>query len=321
MIDKRGDKDILLQSNYCLILSFMTFKEVLLSELRDHVLVLTDEKFPHSKLKNVRFILRGSQQKFGCLISKPSFALVVSGSKKALVGDHFYSYGPGSCLLTGSGIPDSFEIVDGTHKDPFLAISVDIESDICDWAVSYLADKKTHLNEGTCQIFSIYEADEDLLSTFLRLSELASNPNKAKIFEEIIKKELYLRVLSSPLGSLFMRLFISGSTENKVRRASDWIAAHYKQKIDPVELAVKFGLSPAAFYRHFKKTVGVTPARLIRNLRLTEAKRLMMEEEISATIACFKVGYESTTYFNREFKNLFGESPLRHIKSLRDQSV
>ena len=299
----------------------MTLREVLLSKLRDRVLALTDEKTLRPKLKSVRFIRRGSQQKFGCLISKPSFALVVSGTKKALVGDHFYSYGAGACLLTGSGIPDSFEAIDATHNNPFLAISVDIESDICDWAVSYLVDKKTHLNEGFSQIFSLYEADEDLLSTFLRLSELATDPSKAKIFEEIIKKELYLRVLSSPLGSLFMRLFISGSTENKVRRASDWIAAHYKQKIDPVELAVKFGMSPAAFYRHFKKTVGVTPSHLIRNLRLTEAKRLMMEEEISAASACFKVGYESTTYFNREFKNLFGESPLRHIKSIRDQSV
>lgn len=90
-------------------------------------------------LESLRFIRRESDRKFGCLISKPSFALVVNGSKKALVGDEEFLYGNGVCLLTGSFMPDSFEAVGASKTNPFLAISLTIEPKLCDQAIAFLS--------------------------------------------------------------------------------------------------------------------------------------------------------------------------------------
>lgn len=93
-------------------------------------------------LESVRFIRRESDRKFGCLISKPSFALVVNGSKKALVGDEEFLYGNGVCLLTGSFMPDSFEAVGASKTNPFLAISLTIEPKLCDQAIAFCLIKR-----------------------------------------------------------------------------------------------------------------------------------------------------------------------------------
>lgn len=131
-------------------------------------------------LESVRFIRRESDRKFGCLISKPSFALVVNGSKKALVGDEEFLYGNGVCLLTGSFMPDSFEAVGASKTNPFLAISLTIEPKLCDQAIAFLSDKEA-LKSGAedSKMFSLFEADDGLLDAFLRLSELALHPEGA----------------------------------------------------------------------------------------------------------------------------------------------
>lgn len=299
----------------------MQKKEFLLSALKENALQLTSRTTEQTDgMEAVRFIRRDSNRKFGCVISRPSFALVVNGKKQALVGETSYEYGSGCCLLTGSSIPDSFVAIDASKENPFLAISVGIEPHLCDWTVSYLSEKyRLPYASENSKIFSLYEADEALLSVFLNLTEAALTPGTIKLFEEIIKKELYLRVLTSPLGSLFLQMYMHGSVESRIRRTSDWLSEHFKHKIDNSVLAEKAGMSQAAFYRHFKTIVGMTPSQLVRNLRLTEAKRLMLEEKIDANTACFKVGYESPTYFNREFKNLFGETPSRHVRSILAQ--
>lgn len=148
-------------------------------------------------LESVRFIRRESDRKFGCLISKPSFALVVNGSKKALVGDEEFLYGNGVCLLTGSFMPDSFEAVGASKTNPFLAISLTIEPKLCDQAIAFLSDKEA-LKSGAedSKMFSLFEADDGLLDAFLRLSELALHPEHAELFSDIVKREIYLRVLT-----------------------------------------------------------------------------------------------------------------------------
>lgn len=268
-------------------------------------------------LESVRFIRRESDRKFGCLISKPSFALVVNGSKKALVGDEEFLYGNGVCLLTGSFMPDSFEAVGASKTNPFLAISLTIEPKLCDQAIAFLSDKEA-LKSGAedSKMFSLFEADDGLLDAFLRLSELALHPEHAELLSDIVKREIYLRVLTSPLGRAFSQLYVSGTAENKIRRAVDWLSAHFSQPIDHSSVAEKVGMSTASYYRRFREIVGSTPSQFVRNLRLTEAKRLMIDEQFEAAQACYRVGYDSPTYFSREFRNLFGESPSKHVKRI-----
>lgn len=255
----------------------MIDRTLLIQSLAENLEKITsDPQIVPETLDSVRFIRRESDRKFGCLISKPSFSLVVNGSKKALVGDEEFLYGTGACLLTGSFMPDSFEAVDASETNPFLAISLTIEPKLCDQAIAFLSEKEAIGSEtGNSKIFSLYEADEGLLDAFLRLSELALHPEHAALFSDIVKREIYLRVLTSPVGRAFSQLYVSGTAENKIRRAVDWLSAHFSQPIDHSSVAEKVGMSTASYYRRFREIVGSTPSQFVRNLRLTEAKRLM----------------------------------------------
>lgn len=296
----------------------MIDRTLLIQSLAENLEMITsDTQVSPQPLESVRFIRRESDRKFGCLISKPSFAFVVNGAKKALVGDEEFMYSRGACLLTGSFMPDSFEAVGATKTNPFLAISLTVEPKLCDQAIAFLSEKEA-LNKGpeNSKIFSLFEADNGLLDAFLRLSELALHPEQAKLFGDIVKREIYLRVLTSPLGQAFSQLYVSGTVENKIRRAVDWLSAHFTQPIDHSSVAEKVGMSSASYYRRFREIVGSTPSQFVRNLRLTEAKRLMIDEQFEVTQACYRVGYDSPTYFSREFRNLFGESPAKHVKRI-----
>lgn len=98
--------------------------------------------------------------------------------------------------------------------------------------------------------------------------------------------------------------------------AVGWLSSHFSQPIDHSSVAEKVGMSTASYYRRFREIVGSTPSQFVRNLRLTEAKRLMIDEQLEAAQACHRVGYDSPTYFSREFRNLFGESASKHVKRI-----
>jgi AraC-like DNA-binding protein len=53
-------------------------------------------------------------------------------------------------------------------------------------------------------------------------------------------------------------------------------------------------------------------------LRLQEARRLMLSENIDAASAGYQVGYDDASYFNREYKRLFGLPPVRDVERFRE---
>lgn len=148
----------------------MIERSILIQSLAENLEKITVAPQVHPQtLESVRFIRRESDRKFGCLISQPSFALVVNGSKKALVGDEEFLYGTGVCLLTGSFMPDAFEAVGASKTNPFLAISLTIEPKLCDQAIAYLSEKEAFKGQAEdSKIFSLFEADDGLLDAFLR---------------------------------------------------------------------------------------------------------------------------------------------------------
>ncbi|MEH2333418.1 AraC family transcriptional regulator [Nostoc sp.] len=52
-------------------------------------------------------------------------------------------------------------------------------------------------------------------------------------------------------------------------------------------------------------------------MRLQEARRLMLGENLDATSAAYRVGYDAS-HFNREYKRLFGAPPMRDVERLRE---
>jgi AraC-like DNA-binding protein len=74
-------------------------------------------------------------------------------------------------------------------------------------------------------------------------------------------------------------------------------------------------MSPSSFHQHFKSITSLSPLQFQKQLRLIEARRLMLSEEYSPGIAAFSVGYESVTQFTREYARMFGLPPVRETQT------
>jgi AraC-like DNA-binding protein len=83
------------------------------------------------------------------------------------------------------------------------------------------------------------------------------------------------------------------------------------------ELASDAHMSPSTFRHRFRQIAGMSPLQYQKQLRLQEARSLMLNEQLDASVAGIRVGYESVSQFNREYSRLFGVPPLRDIKRLR----
>src|SRR5215216_4800358 len=83
------------------------------------------------------------------------------------------------------------------------------------------------------------------------------------------------------------------------------------------QAAAEAGMSPSSFHQHFKAVTRMSPLQYRTQLRLQEARRLMMAEALDAATAGFRVGYESPSQFSREYRRLFGAPPASDITRLR----
>jgi len=99
-----------------------------------------------------------------------------------------------------------------------------------------------------------------------------------------------------------------------VRRAIEWLRRHFDEPIDIASLAKTSRMSISSLRHEFKAATALAPLQFQKQLRLQEARRLMLSGELDAGGAAFRVGYESPSQFSREYRRLFGAPPIRHIR-------
>lgn len=164
----------------------------------------------------------------------------------------------------------------------------------------------------------IAETDEALLDAFYRLISLLDRPERQKIMAPMIIKEIHYLLLTSPLGDILRSVNTKGSRNNQIADAIAWLKENYRQPLKIEELAHKFNMAESSFYRHFSKVTSLSPLQYQKRLRLYEAQRLMLSENLDAANAAYEVGYESASQFNREYKRMFGMPPKTNVNRMKN---
>jgi AraC-like DNA-binding protein len=110
--------------------------------------------------------------------------------------------------------------------------------------------------------------------------------------------------------------------DDKIRMGAvyKYIHAHYNDKPDVNEVAASVHLSTAAFCRYFKKQTNMTFTDFVNQYRITQAKTLLLKD-ISVSEACYEVGFESVSHFNKLFKKLTGENPSAFKKKHAERAI
>ena len=135
----------------------------------------------------------------------------------------------------------------------------------------------------------------------------------------LITREIIYRLLVGEQGARLRHLAIMGGYTPLIARAVEQLHQNFDQPLRIENLARELGMSVSGLHHHFKAVTAMSPLRFQKQLRLQEARRLMLSENLDAASAAYRVGYRDASHFNREYKSLFGVPPMRDVQRLHGQ--
>lgn len=251
-------------------------------------------------------------------ILTPSACLLVQGRKEMLVGQQVLHYGPGSYVQAGIAMPVSGRVVEADAATPYYGIRIDIDPKE---VAAFVLEMGLALPAPAADppAVTVEHADEALLETFVRVLRLLDAPRDVPVLGRLLKQELVYRMVTAPGGATLSRGVTGGQRERAVGEAINWIRTHYNEPLSIDALARAVHLSPSVLHRRFKAATVMSPLQYQKQVRLLEARKLLMSGDIEAASVAYEVGYESPSQFSREYRRLFGASPIRDAEQLRRQ--
>ncbi|EGU6975978.1 AraC family transcriptional regulator [Vibrio parahaemolyticus] len=247
----------------------------------------------------------------------PSICLIAQGRKRVLLGEESFIYDANHFLISSVDLPIIANIIEASEEQPYLGLIMELDLTeiyqlIVDSELAFTQAKEAQKG------IAVGELSESLLDAFVRLAELLDEGQNIKILAPIIKREIFYRLLMSEQGTRLHQIVTAGSHSHQIAKAIDWLKNNFVKPLSVGDLASYTGMSKSSFYTHFRSMTSMTPLQFQKKLRLSEARRLMLTENLDAMAATFKVGYESPSQFSREYSRLFGAPPSKDIKSLRE---
>lgn len=248
--------------------------------------------------------------------TEPSVLFVVQGAKQLLVGEQQFQYDTQHFLLNSLDMPASSQVIDASFDSPCLGFMLKLDMRLMAEIITQNGMQPPHQRDisGSAAIGTV---TLNLLEPFSRLLSLLDEPEAITTLSPLIVSEIHYRLLTSDLAGRLWQIASVGSQANRISRAVSWLRDHYYQPFNIDELASHVQMSSTTLYHHFRKHTSMSPLQYQKWLRLNEALRLMLNDNLDASSAAFRVGYESPSHFSREYTRLFGISPKRHVEILR----
>lgn len=280
------------------------------------------EGFTASALEYVHFMRSERPMQRTPVMYEPCICIIVQGRKRAYLGDAMFVYDARQYLVVSAPLPFEAD-TEATPDHPMLGIHLGIQQSLAaelalavqEAQAGVKADAPTKLVGAPAFMYAT-TVDDTLAEAVLRLLQALASPLEAKILAPAIVREIYFRILMGEQGAAMRAALGQGSHFQKITRALRMIHEGLSNKLDVDSLAHESGMSVPAFHLHFKQVTSTTPIQYIKAMRLHKARLLMIRSGMNAYTASNTVGYESSSQFSREFKRLFGRSPLDEVKQM-----
>lgn len=246
----------------------------------------------------------------------PSFCIILQGMKELHLGNEIIYYYEGDYVASLIDIPASGQIINASIDSPFIGLRVDFTTkEIASVAMEIEINIKQNKKKPGLGAF-VGKSDPELLDLFIRLLKLIPNPKGIDFLSNHIKRELIFRLLTGDYGHLFYQQALFEQQSDGIGKAIAWIRENYSKSFTVEELAKSNNMSVSGLQHKFKAITTMGPLQYQKQLRLQEARRLMLSGIMDVTSASMEVGYESPSQFSREYKRLFGLSPKKDINWL-----
>ncbi|MBO0781516.1 MAG: AraC family transcriptional regulator [Ktedonobacteraceae bacterium] len=250
----------------------------------------------------------------------PSLCVVAQGSKEFLLGENRYRYDPFHYLLSTIDLPNIGQVLEASKERPFLSLRLSLDPGIVS-SVMLEAGYASSRKPAGVRAIDVSLLDANLLDATVRLTRLLDSPTEAPVLLPLIMREMVYRLLMGEQGVRLLHLATLGEGSSPIARAVERLRQNFDQPLRVEQFARELGMSVSGFHQHFKAVTALSPLQFQKRLRLQEARRLMLSEDLDAASAAYRVGYQDASHFNREYKSLFGAPPIRDVQRLREAAL
>jgi len=249
-------------------------------------------------------------------LHRPAVCLIAQGAKRVMLRDELYAYDSSRVLVFSVDLPISAQVTEASPASPYLCFRLDIDPVHVADLVMQAAPVHKAAGEESRGLF-LTSATQELLDAVVRLMRLVRSPQDVALLAPLAVREIYVRLLKSPEGERLAGIGRADAHVGRVAKAIAWLKENHSESLRIEDLARRVHMSASSFHQHFRDLTAMSPLQYQKQLRLQEARRLMLAEGTDAATASHRVGYESPSQFSREYARQFGSPPVRDIQRLK----
>ena len=288
-----------------------------LAELTERIARAVPKDGGTQPLKGLALLRESSTQELVHSVSVPSFCVIAQGSKQVFVGDDSYQYDPMHYLLVTAELPIATYALQASQEQPYLGLVLRLDPTLVGSVMVEAGHVSPH-SQADVRAINVSPLDAGLLDAVVRLVRLLDTPAQATFLLPLIRREIVYRLLMGEQGNRLRHIALQGDQAHRITRAIEWLRDEFDQPLRIDDIAQELGMSVSSFHHHFKAVTAMSPLQFQKEIRLREARRLMLGEGFDAAGAGYRVGYNDASHFSREYKRLFGLPPLRDVERLRE---
>lgn len=237
----------------------------------------------------------------------PMVNLILQGSKSMAVGGRSLHYDPATYFVMSVNLPAVGVVHPATTGEPYLAVSLTLDASVIANLLTDSSDTADRLDDSAG--FSVAAVTPELLDAWVRMLRLMRQPADIPALAPVYEREILYRVLQGPMGWMLRDIALPDTALARVNLAIQQIRREYAEPLRVEDLASSAAMSVSAFHRHFKAVTALSPLQYQKQVRLLQARTLLVAAGHSVTAAALEVGYQSSTQFSREYAREFGAPP------------
>lgn len=246
-------------------------------------------------------------------IFQPLVCLVLQGAKQVSVGTDSVILNAGDSMLITVDIPTVSQVVKASSDKPYVSLVMHLDPAV----IAELTLQMKAAPETNGSALRNAPTDMEVSDAALRLMRLLDRPESVPVLHGQLVRELHYWLLAGRHGAAIRRLGWPDGHVQRITRAVTILRQDFAQPLPVERLAAAAGMSASSFHEHFRSVTSLSPRQFQKQLRLIEARRLMMSEGATASSAAFAVGYQSVPQFTREYGRMFGAPPARDAETTR----
>ena len=278
--------------------------------------LLNNSKETHLTLNNENHFILLKQDfpsELTATFYEPALCLILQGRKEVIAGQRSFDFGVGELLLISHEMPVVSKITEASESTPYIALVLGLDYSIIRGLHNEFAG--IPFDKDRARSLEVNGVSSHVRDSLFRLLNATRDPTDSIVLLPQILREVHFRLLQAPCGGMLRNLLRHNSHASKISKAISLIRCKYSETLSVAEVARSVGMSGSSFFHHFKVITESTPLQYQKNIRLLEARRLLMNEGESVTLTALKVGYESPNQFSREYVRKFGSTPSSDSKA------